>query len=144
MPGFNFTPDYRIQWNLSNMDAIGTKILSAVYLFQGENNVYLYKVGTRPYISEVSFKRGSTVAILTLTKVTIVYIHTISTIVEYSPGLLLLVTKLTRYFLQPLVHFHPNLWLPVFQFLRQRNCMQPSNCFCDLLHHYLTPHFFHC
>ena len=60
------------QWNLSNTDTIGTKIIvliSEVSLFKGENNMYLYKVGTQSsvlikqgvLISEVSFKRGSTV-----------------------------------------------------------------------------------
>ena len=61
-----------IQWNPSNTDTLGTKIIvliSEVSLFQGENNMYLDKVGTRPgvlikqgvLISEVSLKRGSTV-----------------------------------------------------------------------------------
>ena len=39
-----------IQWNLSTTDTLGTKIvvlISEVSLFQGENNMYLYKVGTR-------------------------------------------------------------------------------------------------
>ena len=56
------------------MDTLGTKIIvliSEVSLFQGENNMYLYKVGTQSsvlikqgiLISEVSFKRGSTVYI---------------------------------------------------------------------------------
>ena len=39
-----------ILWNLSIMDIIGTKIfvlISEVSLFQGENNTYAYKVGTR-------------------------------------------------------------------------------------------------
>ena len=65
-----------IQWNPSNTDTLGTKIIvliSEVSLFQGENNMYLDKVGTRPgvlikqgvLISEVSIlKRGSTVFIL--------------------------------------------------------------------------------
>ena len=39
-----------LQWNLSNTNPIsGTKIIvltSEVYLFQGENNMYLHKVGT--------------------------------------------------------------------------------------------------
>ena len=54
------------------MDTLGTKIIvliSEVSLFQAENNMYLYKVGTQSsvlskqgvLISEVSFKRGSTV-----------------------------------------------------------------------------------
>ena len=37
-----------IQWNLSNTDTLGTKIIiliSEVSFFQGENNMYLYKVG---------------------------------------------------------------------------------------------------
>ena len=61
-----------IQWNLSNTDTLGTKIIiliNEVSFFQGENNMYLYKVGTQSsvlikqgvLISEVSFKRGSTV-----------------------------------------------------------------------------------
>ena len=36
--------------DLSNTDTLGTKIfvlISEVSLFQGENNMYLYKVGTR-------------------------------------------------------------------------------------------------
>ena len=39
-----------IQWNLSNTDTIGTKVfvlISEVSSFQGENNRYLYKVGTQ-------------------------------------------------------------------------------------------------
>ena len=40
-----------LQWNLSNTNPIsGTKIIvliSEVSLFQGENNMYLCKVGTR-------------------------------------------------------------------------------------------------
>ena len=65
----------KLQWNPSNMDIIGTKtsvLISEVSLFQGDNNTCLYKVGTQTsvlinqvcvLISEVSFKRGSTVAI---------------------------------------------------------------------------------
>ena len=58
--------EYSIQWNLSNTDTLGTKIIvliSEVSLFQGKNNMYLYKVGTRSsvLIKQVSFKRGSTV-----------------------------------------------------------------------------------
>ena len=53
------------------MDTLGTKIIGEVSLFQGENYMYLYKVGTWPgvlikqgvLISEVSLKRGSTVFI---------------------------------------------------------------------------------
>ena len=58
------------------MDSLGTKIIvliSEVSLFQGQNNMYLYKVGAQSsvlinqgvLISEVSFKRGSTVVNLT-------------------------------------------------------------------------------
>ena len=58
------------------MDSLGTKILvliSEVSLFQGQNGMYLYEVGTQlsvlinqgVLISEVSFKRGSTVVNLT-------------------------------------------------------------------------------
>ena len=39
-----------IQWNLSNTDTLGTKtivLISEASLFQGENNMYLYKVGTQ-------------------------------------------------------------------------------------------------
>ena len=39
-----------VQWNLYNTDTLGTKIIvqiSEVSLFQGENNMYLYKVGTQ-------------------------------------------------------------------------------------------------
>ena len=61
-----------MQWNLSNTDTLETRItvlISEVSLFQGENNMYLYKVGSRPgvlikqgvLISEVSLNRGSTV-----------------------------------------------------------------------------------
>ena len=42
---------YNVQWNLSNTDTLGTKIIvliSEASLFQGENNMYLYKVGTQP------------------------------------------------------------------------------------------------
>ena len=48
-----------IQWNLSNMDTLGTKIIvqiSEVSLFQEGNNMYLYKVGTR---SSVLIKQAS-------------------------------------------------------------------------------------
>ena len=37
-------------WNLSNTDTLGTKIIvliSEVSLFEGENKMYLYKVGTQ-------------------------------------------------------------------------------------------------
>ena len=49
----------RLPWNLSNTDTIGTKIIvlvSEVSLFQGEDNMYLYKTGTRSsvLINEVS------------------------------------------------------------------------------------------
>ena len=58
------------------MDSLGTKILvliSEVSLFQGQNGMYLYEVGTQlsvlinqgVLISVVSFKRGSTVVNLT-------------------------------------------------------------------------------
>ena len=74
-----------MQWTLSYLDTIGTKIfvlISEASLFQGKYlqggtqssvlisevsllGVYLYKVGTRSSVpinlSEVSFKRGSTV-----------------------------------------------------------------------------------
>ena len=54
------------------MDTLGTQIIvliSEVSFFQGQNNMYLYKVGTHSSIlikqgvlmSEVSFKRGSIV-----------------------------------------------------------------------------------
>jgi len=67
-----FRPINCIQWNPSNTDTLGTKIIvliSKVSLFQGENNMYLYKVGTWPgvpikqgvLISEVSLKKGSTI-----------------------------------------------------------------------------------
>ena len=67
-----FKPINCIQWNPSNTDTLGTTIIlliSKVSLFQGENNMYLYKVGTWPgvpikqgvLISEVSLKRGSTI-----------------------------------------------------------------------------------
>ena len=39
-----------IQWNLSNTDNLGTKIIvliSEVSFFQGKNNMHLYKVGTQ-------------------------------------------------------------------------------------------------
>ena len=63
------TRTYHVQWNLSNTDTLGTKIIvliSEVSLFQGENNMYVYHVGTRSIvlinqvvlILEVSFKRG--------------------------------------------------------------------------------------
>ena len=45
--------------NLSNMDTLGTKIIvliSEVSLFEGENNMYLYKVGTQ---SSVLINEGS-------------------------------------------------------------------------------------
>ena len=53
-PGKNYfvlTPLRQIQWKPSNTDTLGTKIIvliSEVSLFQGENNMYLYKVGTQP------------------------------------------------------------------------------------------------
>ena len=61
-----------IQWNLFNTDTLGTQIIvliSEVYFFQGQNNMYLYKVGTHSSIlikqgvlmSEASFKKGSIV-----------------------------------------------------------------------------------
>ena len=61
-----------IQWNLFNTDTLGTQIIvliSEVSFFQGQNNMYLYKVGTHSSIlikqgvlmSEVSFKKGSIV-----------------------------------------------------------------------------------
>ena len=67
-----FQPINCIQWNSSNTDTLGTTIIvliSKVLLFQGENNMYLYRVGTWPgvlikqgvLISEVSLKRGSTI-----------------------------------------------------------------------------------
>ena len=37
-----------VQWNLSNTDTLGTKIIvliSEVYLFQGENNMFYIKFG---------------------------------------------------------------------------------------------------
>ena len=51
-----------VQWNLSNTDILGTKILvlvGEVSLFQGKNNICLYKVGTPSsvLINQVSFKR---------------------------------------------------------------------------------------
>ena len=51
------------------MDTHGTKIIvqiSEVSLFHGENNMYLYKVGTQSnvLINQVSFKRGSTVDVI--------------------------------------------------------------------------------
>ena len=39
---------FLLQWNLSYADALGTKtivLISEVSLFQGENNMYLYKIG---------------------------------------------------------------------------------------------------
>ena len=50
-----------IQWNLSNRDTLGTKIVTEVSIFQGENK---YMLGTQSsvlinqgvLISEVSFK----------------------------------------------------------------------------------------
>ena len=36
-----------LQWNLSNVDTVGTKIIGEGSLFQRENNMYLYKVGTQ-------------------------------------------------------------------------------------------------
>ena len=67
-----------IQWNLSNTNMLGTKLFSELSLFQGENNmclhVYLhaYEVVTQSSVlinqgvllSEVFFKRDSTVAYL--------------------------------------------------------------------------------
>ena len=61
-----------IQWNLFNTNTLGTQIIvliSEVSFFQGQNNMYLYKVGTHSSVlikqgvlmSEVSFKRGSIV-----------------------------------------------------------------------------------
>ena len=61
-----------IQWNLFNTDTLGTQIIvmiSEVSFFQGQNNMYLFKVGTHSstlikqgvLMSEVSFKRGSIV-----------------------------------------------------------------------------------
>ena len=54
-----------LQWNHSNTDALAAKLISEVSSFQGENNMYLYKVVIWPgvlikrgaFISEVSFKR---------------------------------------------------------------------------------------
>ena len=51
-------------------------LISEVSLFQGENNMYLYKDGTQSsvlinqgvLISEVSFKRGSTVVASNITQ----------------------------------------------------------------------------
>ena len=52
-----------LQWNLSNMDTIGTKIfvlINEVSLFQGENNTYLNKVWTLSsiLINQVSLFQG--------------------------------------------------------------------------------------
>ena len=52
-------PGRDVEWNLSNTDTIGTKtvvLISEVFLFQGKNIMYLYKVGTRSsaLINEVS------------------------------------------------------------------------------------------
>ena len=53
-PGKNYfalTPLRQIQSNPFNTDTLGTKIIiliSEVSLFQEENSMYLYKVGTRP------------------------------------------------------------------------------------------------
>ena len=52
-----------LQWNLSNTETFGTKkivLINEVSIFQGENNMYLYKVGTRSsvLINQVSLFQG--------------------------------------------------------------------------------------
>ena len=52
-----------IQWHLPNTDTLGTKIIfliSEASLFQRENNMYLYKVGTQSsvLINKVSLFQG--------------------------------------------------------------------------------------
>ena len=61
--------DKVIQWNLSVTQRFNTKIIvhiSEVFLFQKENNMYLYKVGTR---SSVLIKQGILISEVALREV---------------------------------------------------------------------------